>query len=33
MPPANFLLALIVLAMMVLLGVSISYALAIIVPE
>ncbi len=32
-PPANFLLALIVLAMMVLLGVSISYALAIFVPD
>ena len=32
-PPANFLLALIVLAMMVLLGVSISYALAILVPN
>jgi ABC-2 type transport system permease protein len=32
-PPANFLLALIVLAMMVLLGVSISYAVAIAVPN
>ena len=32
-PPANFLLALIVLAMMVLLGVSISYAMALFVPE
>jgi ABC-2 type transport system permease protein len=32
-PPANFLLALIVLAMMVLLGVSISYALALFVPN
>jgi ABC-2 type transport system permease protein len=32
-PPANFLLALILLAMMVLLGVSISYALAIFVPS
>ena len=32
-PPANFLLALIVLALMVLLGVSISYALAIFVPN
>jgi ABC-2 type transport system permease protein len=32
-PPANFLLALIVLAMMVLLGVSISYALALFVPS
>ena len=32
LPPANFLLALILLAMMVLLGVSISYALAMIVP-
>jgi ABC-2 type transport system permease protein len=31
--PANFLLALILLAMMVLLGVSISYALAIFVPS
>jgi ABC-2 type transport system permease protein len=31
--PANFVLALIVLAMMVLLGVSISYALAIFVPS
>ncbi len=33
MPPANLLLALILLAMMVLLGVSISYALAIFVPN
>ncbi len=33
LPPANFLLALILLAMMVLLGVSISYALAIFVPS
>jgi ABC-2 type transport system permease protein len=33
LPPANFLLALLVLAMMVLLGVSISYVLAIIVPN
>src|SRR6266851_1901548 len=32
-PPANFLLALIVLAMMVLLGVSISYAMALFVPN
>jgi ABC-2 type transport system permease protein len=32
-PPANLLLALIVLAMMVLLGVSISFALAIFVPN
>jgi ABC-2 type transport system permease protein len=32
-PPANFLLALIVLAMMVLLGVSVSYAMALFVPE
>jgi len=32
-PPANFLLALVVVAMMVLLGVSISYALALFVPE
>ncbi len=32
-PPANLLLALIVLAMMVLLGVSISFALAILVPN
>jgi ABC-2 type transport system permease protein len=32
-PPANFLLALIVLAMIVLLGVSISYAMALFVPE
>jgi len=32
-PPANFILALILLAMMVLLGVSISYALAIFVPN
>ena len=32
-PPANLLLALIVLAMMVLLGVSISYAMALFVPE
>jgi ABC-2 type transport system permease protein len=32
-PPANFLLALIMLAMMVLLGVSISYALALFVPN
>jgi ABC-2 type transport system permease protein len=32
-PPANFLLALVVLAMMVLLGVSISYAMALFVPE
>lgn len=32
-PPANFLLALIVLAMTVLLGVSISFALAIFVPN
>ena len=32
-PPANFLLALILLAMMVLLGVSISYALALFVPN
>jgi ABC-2 type transport system permease protein len=31
--PANFLLALIVLAMMVLLGVSIAYALALAVPN
>jgi len=33
LPPANFLLALILLALMVLLGVSISYALAIFVPN
>ncbi len=33
MPPANLLLALILLAMMILLGVSISYALAIFVPN
>jgi ABC-2 type transport system permease protein len=33
LPPANFLLALILLAMMVLLGVSISYALALFVPN
>jgi ABC-2 type transport system permease protein len=33
LPPANVLLALILLAMMVLLGVSISYALAIFVPS
>jgi len=33
LPPANFLLALILLALMVLLGVSISYALAIFVPS
>jgi ABC-2 type transport system permease protein len=33
LPPANFLLALILLAMMVLLGVSISYTLAIFVPS
>jgi ABC-2 type transport system permease protein len=32
-PPANFVLALIVLAMMVLLGVSIAYALALAVPN
>jgi ABC-2 type transport system permease protein len=32
-PPANFLLALIMLAMMVLLGVSISFALAIFMPN
>ncbi len=32
-PPANFLLALILLAMMVLLGVSISFALALFVPN
>jgi len=32
-PPANFLLALIVLAMMVLLGVSVSYAVAILAPN
>ena len=32
-PPANLLLALILLAMMVLLGVSISYAMALFVPE
>jgi ABC-2 type transport system permease protein len=32
-PPAHFLLALIVLAMLVLIGVSISYALAIFVPN
>jgi ABC-2 type transport system permease protein len=32
-PPDDFLLALIVLAMMVLLGVSISYAMALFVPE
>jgi ABC-2 type transport system permease protein len=32
-PPANFLLALIVLAMMLLLGVSISFALAISLPN
>ncbi len=32
-PPANFLIALIVLAMMVLLGVSISYAVAILMPN
>jgi ABC-2 type transport system permease protein len=32
-PPANFVLALIVLAIMVLLGVSISFALAILVPN
>jgi ABC-2 type transport system permease protein len=32
-PPANFLLALIVLAMMVLLGVSISFALALFMPN
>src|SRR5215471_5755651 len=32
-PPASLLLALIVLAMMVLLGVSISYAMALFVPE
>jgi ABC-2 type transport system permease protein len=32
-PPANFLLALIVLAMMVMLGVSISFAMAILVPS
>jgi ABC-2 type transport system permease protein len=32
-PPANFLLALIVLSMMVLLGVSISFALAILMPN
>ncbi len=32
-PPANFLLALIVLAMMVLLGVSISFAVALFVPN
>jgi ABC-2 type transport system permease protein len=32
-PPANFLLALIVLVMMVLFGVSISFALAILVPN
>src|SRR6266496_3155177 len=32
-PPANFLLALIVLAMMVLFGVSISFALAILMPN
>src|SRR4029077_10545352 len=33
LPPANFLLALSLLAMMVLLGVSISYALALFVPN
>jgi ABC-2 type transport system permease protein len=33
LPPANFLLALILLAMMVLIGVSISYVLAIFVPN
>jgi|SRR5215472_3892522 len=32
-PPANFLLALILLAMMVLVGVSISFALALLVPN
>jgi ABC-2 type transport system permease protein len=32
-PPANFLLALILLAMMVLIGVSISFALALVVPN
>ena len=32
-PPANFLLALLLLAMMVLVGVSISYALALFVPN
>lgn len=32
-PPANFLLALMLLAMMVLLGVSISFALALLVPS
>jgi len=32
-PPANFLLALVVLAVMLLLGVSISFALAILVPN
>jgi ABC-2 type transport system permease protein len=32
-PPANFLLALIMLAMMVLLGVSVSYAVAILTPN
>ena len=32
-PPANFLLALVVLAMMVLLGVSISYVVAIVTPN
>ncbi len=33
LPPANFVLALILLAMMMLLGVSISYVLAILVPN
>jgi ABC-2 type transport system permease protein len=33
LPPANFLLALILLAMMVMLGVSISYAMALLVPS
>ncbi len=33
LPPANFVLALILLAMMMLLGVSISYGLAILVPN
>jgi ABC-2 type transport system permease protein len=33
LPPGNFLLALILLAMMVLIGVSISYALAVFIPN
>jgi ABC-2 type transport system permease protein len=33
LPPANFLLALVLLALMVLIGVSISYAMAIFVPN